>query len=599
VFEIADPVNDLRFSSRENAKALTAKVLFAQEVSARPEAAALLTSRPDVRLHARQLTVCPVSGPEARAFLERYHIQGAPGSNAVAVGLRHGGDLVAVMTFASAGDRRGASSGNEDGVSLTRYATSVSIPGGASRLLSHWRKANPDQPLFSYSDPRVFSGGMYAALGFVVTKLLAPDYRVMLHGVLRHKSACQRKALERIRLSLGRGDVAPFDAATDPRTEWQMEDALGIARIWTPGLVRWHLPALNREHLLVAYRKLCVRGAGRSKAEGYERHHIQPRAWGGDDSPENLVYLTTREHYVAHRLLAKAFPFDKAMVQSVWLMAQRSKIPGSRVYEMLRAQVAVASSERLKTTRAVGGVELEAKRVAGIRAYHATPEAAVARAAQAAKTKWNTEAAREAKRRAVICKESGAAFPSLIAAAAWCKSQGHEKAAANNIGIAASTGGRVIAYDHYWEYADGKPRVSIDSTRMPRKLPGVIRVSTGEVFRSAYLAAQAMGSPSLQANIIRVCREGAGTAGGERWEFDGATETSVRPAAVKVTQLPGYKHPLQQHPPVRRLSTGVVYRTAYKAAEAMGNAKRQGNILRACLTRTNKAFGENWEFFYL
>jgi hypothetical protein len=373
----------------------------------------------------------------------------------VAVGLRHGGDLVAVMTFASAGDRRGASSGNEDGVSLTRYATSVSIPGGASRLLSHWRKANPDQPLFSYSDPRVFSGGMYAALGFVVTKLLAPDYRVMLHGVLRHKSACQRKALERIRLSLGRDDVAPFDAATDPRTEWQMEDALGIARIWTPGLVRWHLPALNREHLLVAYRKLCVRGAGRPKAEGYERHHIQPRAWGGDDSPENLVYLTTREHYVAHRLLAKAFPFDKAMVQSVWLMAQRSKIPGSRVYEMLRARVAVASRGRIKELQASEKwPSVLEKRTASLRAWHASDEGRAATKARIARTKRVPSKAKEIFGKPIRCHETGAVFPSMTDAAVWCKTQGHAKAVSTVIGRCANPGlpGRKTAYGYRWEF---------------------------------------------------------------------------------------------------------------------------------------------------
>lgn len=36
-----------------------------------------------------------------------------------------------------------------------------------------------------------------------------------------------------------------------------------------------------------------------------ERHHILPRSLGGSDDPENLVLLTPREHFVAHRLLVK------------------------------------------------------------------------------------------------------------------------------------------------------------------------------------------------------------------------------------------------------------------------------------------------------
>lgn len=36
------------------------------------------------------------------------------------------------------------------------------------------------------------------------------------------------------------------------------------------------------------------------KKKGYHRHHIIPRHMGGDDSKENLVYLTPEEHAEAH-----------------------------------------------------------------------------------------------------------------------------------------------------------------------------------------------------------------------------------------------------------------------------------------------------------
>lgn len=38
-----------------------------------------------------------------------------------------------------------------------------------------------------------------------------------------------------------------------------------------------------------------------------ERHHILPRCCGGDDSPENIVTLTAREHFVAHMLLSEMY----------------------------------------------------------------------------------------------------------------------------------------------------------------------------------------------------------------------------------------------------------------------------------------------------
>lgn len=44
----------------------------------------------------------------------------------------------------------------------------------------------------------------------------------------------------------------------------------------------------------------------RSKSSGYfERHHILPKSLGGDDSKENLVLLTAKEHYICHLLLTK------------------------------------------------------------------------------------------------------------------------------------------------------------------------------------------------------------------------------------------------------------------------------------------------------
>ena len=36
-----------------------------------------------------------------------------------------------------------------------------------------------------------------------------------------------------------------------------------------------------------------------------EQHHIVPRSCGGSNNKENLVYLTCREHFIAHLLLVK------------------------------------------------------------------------------------------------------------------------------------------------------------------------------------------------------------------------------------------------------------------------------------------------------
>lgn len=49
-------------------------------------------------------------------------------------------------------------------------------------------------------------------------------------------------------------------------------------------------------------------GRQRRLSDYSERHHIIPRSLGGNNTSNNLVKLTAREHFICHRLLAKIFP---------------------------------------------------------------------------------------------------------------------------------------------------------------------------------------------------------------------------------------------------------------------------------------------------
>ena len=42
-----------------------------------------------------------------------------------------------------------------------------------------------------------------------------------------------------------------------------------------------------------------------TRLEYVERHHIIPKSFGGNDTKENLVNLTSREHFICHLLLTK------------------------------------------------------------------------------------------------------------------------------------------------------------------------------------------------------------------------------------------------------------------------------------------------------
>lgn len=72
--------------------------------------------------------------------------------------------------------------------------------------------------------------------------------------------------------------------------------------------------------------------------EGYELHHIIPKALGGKNEDSNMIKLTCREHYIAHLILWKC-GYQK-MAYAFWRMNNNNKDYGcrlnSRQYEQLR-----------------------------------------------------------------------------------------------------------------------------------------------------------------------------------------------------------------------------------------------------------------------
>lgn len=66
----------------------------------------------------------------------------------------------------------------------------------------------------------------------------------------------------------------------------------------------------------------------------YERHHIIPKCLGGNNTKENLVLLTGREHFLVHWLLAEIHQIDKlwfAFNSMCILTKDKRYVPSSRV----------------------------------------------------------------------------------------------------------------------------------------------------------------------------------------------------------------------------------------------------------------------------
>jgi len=92
------------------------------------------------------------------------------------------------------------------------------------------------------------------------------------------------------------------------------------------------------------YKRLMHRACGRCLADYTETHHVLPRCMGGSDEPENLVELTPEEHYVAHQLLVKMYPGNRALAFAAMFMAKQCT--GNKPYGWLRRRAASAALGR-------------------------------------------------------------------------------------------------------------------------------------------------------------------------------------------------------------------------------------------------------------
>jgi len=100
------------------------------------------------------------------------------------------------------------------------------------------------------------------------------------------------------------------------------------------------------------YEKLILKSKSLTRRCYVERHHILPRSMGGGDENANIAKLTPKEHFIAHRLLAKihggpmwvALAFmSRGGVKS----AKDVKIT-SRLYEIIKTKDAEWKSEKYK-----------------------------------------------------------------------------------------------------------------------------------------------------------------------------------------------------------------------------------------------------------
>lgn len=182
------------------------------------------------KIFARKTEVTTPTRDEARLFLDTHHIQGAPITGSY-LALKHEGVLCAVMCFNHNTSARGQTA-DATHIELTRFATNTSVVGGFTKLLQAYLTVKPEvKTVVSYSDDRIFEGGVYQQAGFAKMHTTSPNYQYLEKNALypSHKANYQKsKLIKRFGEEACRG-----------KTERQITEENNIYRIYDCGLTKW------------------------------------------------------------------------------------------------------------------------------------------------------------------------------------------------------------------------------------------------------------------------------------------------------------------------------------------------------------------------
>lgn len=89
--------------------------------------------------------------------------------------------------------------------------------------------------------------------------------------------------------------------------------------------------------------------------EGYfEKHHIIPKSMGGGNNKENLVKLTAREHFLAHRLLAKIY--GGVLWNAYWMMCHKNTSSGKNIQVTSRQYETGRINHSIQVSNSFSGV---------------------------------------------------------------------------------------------------------------------------------------------------------------------------------------------------------------------------------------------------
>lgn len=176
------------------------------------------------RIYARKCNISIPNKKEKKTFLNKYHIQGN-GRGSIDYCLNFNNKIVAVIAFIK----------QKDEFILNRYATSIHVVGGFSKLLKHFKNNNEWNKIITFADLRWSEGDLYEKNGFKLESILSPDYYYSTNGNNRiHKFNFRKSKLNKI-LDNYNPDLSEFENCNNN----------GILRIWDCGKKKYIMHAIK------------------------------------------------------------------------------------------------------------------------------------------------------------------------------------------------------------------------------------------------------------------------------------------------------------------------------------------------------------------
>jgi len=177
-------------------------------------------------IYARKCEIRKIDSKTSKKFMEDNHIQGSVNSK-VNIGLFYENKLVSLMTFSKG---RIIMGGKENEWELNRFCNEINttIVGSSSRILKFFINKYKPEKIVSYSDIRLFDGGMYEKIGFKKISQSKPNYWYVINDIRYHRFNYRKSILVK----------EGFDKN---KTERQIMLDRGIYRIYDCGNIRWEI----------------------------------------------------------------------------------------------------------------------------------------------------------------------------------------------------------------------------------------------------------------------------------------------------------------------------------------------------------------------